>query len=289
MNEVAPPTLLTKAVNWLLYSNVFIALCAWGMTVQTTYLLPRHTITTSPALQGLVFFSTLLVYALHRLVSASKVGDALPIERFDIVRSYQRHIWGYAGLGLMGSLGCFVLLSRPLQIALLLPGLLSLGYVLPFWGKEGRRLRDVHYLKIFLIAGVWAYVTVGLPALEAGIPWPRILAMGVERSLFIFLITLPFDLRDARLDAYHAVKTIPTQVGVRFTRYLAMAIALLWALSVALLYPAPQWGALWASGVLALGLVLYAPKVQHDYYYTGLLDGTMLVQAGLVVLVGWVY
>lgn len=284
MNDAPPSSnLLVRALNWLLYSNVFIALCALGMTVQTTYLLPEKTIA-SPALMGLVFFSTLAIYALHRLVSARKVGDALPIERFAIIRHYQRHIWGYTGMGVLGAAGCFFILPLRVQSSLLLPAVLSLGYVLPFL-KRGRRLRDLHYLKIFLIAGVWAYVTVGVPGWEAGAACEPLLIMSLERALFIFLITLPFDLRDAPLDAYHAVKTLPTQLGVRRTLYIATGIALAWAILVGYWYTAPVTYALWLSGIYAWILVLYAPKVQHDYYYTGLLDGTMLVQTGLVGLV----
>lgn len=273
--------LWAKLINWLLYSHVFIALCAVAMTLQTTHLLSAtHA---SPILLGLVFFSTLTIYALHRLVSARKLDGALEIERFSIIQTYQHHIWGYTAIGVLGTLVCFIGLPWRLKGALLLPGLLSLGYVLPFWGKDRLRLRDFHYLKIFLIAGVWAYVTVVLPAIEQGAPWEIVLSWALERALFIFMITLPFDLRDAHLDAYHAVKTLPTQMGTSSTLYLATVLWLLWSVSVGLLYAVPVTWGLWASGAYAWALVCYAPKVQHDYYYTGLIDGTMLVQFWLVL------
>ena len=279
--------LWTKFINWLLYSHFFIALCAVAMTLQTGYLVPA--IDPGPTLLGRVFFSTLTIYALHRLVSARKVGDALSIERFDIIRTYQHHIWGYTVLGIVGTAICFFLLPWRLKGALLLPGVLSLGYVFPFWGKQRLRLRDFHYLKIFLIAGVWAYVTVVLPAIEQGMPWHTILLLATERALFIFMITLPFDLRDAHLDAYHAGKTLPTQMGTTSTLYLATGVYLLWSILVGFLYPTPTSWALWASGGYAWILVCYAPKVKHDYYYTGLIDGTMLVQFGLIALVAAVF
>lgn len=284
MNKATTPTpLWTKCINWLLYSHVFIAFCAVAMTLQTAYLLPD--IQTSPILLGLVFFSTLTTYALHRLVSAHKLGEALSIERFSIIKTYQHHIWGYTIIGAMGAAVCFLCLPWRLKAALLVPGLLSLGYVLPFWGKQRLRLRDVHYLKIFLIAGVWAYVTVVLPAIEQSLAWERILPIALERALFIFMITLPFDLRDVHLDAHHAVKTLPTQMGTPSTLYLATAVGILWIILVGCLYTVPSIGALWASGIYAWGLVCYAPNVNHDYYYTGLIDGTMLVQFGVVALV----
>lgn len=284
MNKTTTPTpLWAKCINWLLYSHTFIALCAVAMTLQTTYLLPK--ISTSSTLLGLVFFSTLAIYALHRLVSARKLGDALSIERFSIIKTYQHHIWGYTIVGVIGTGVCFLWLPWRLKAALLVPGLLSLGYVLPFFGKQRLRLRDVHYLKIFLIAGVWAYVTVVLPAIEQSLAWERILPIALERALFIFMITLPFDLRDVHLDAHHAVKTLPTRMGTSSTLYLATIIGILWSILIGCLYPAPSTWGLWASGIYAWGLVCYAPNVNHDYYYTGLIDGTMLVQFGMVVLI----
>lgn len=282
MNQIPSQTpLWAKLINWLLYSHVFIALCAVAMTLQTTHLLSATN--ASPMLLGLVFFSTLAIYALHRLVSARKLGNALVIERFSIIQTYQHHIWGYTVIGVLGAGICFLGLPWRLKGALLMPGLLSLGYVLPFWGKDRLRLRDFHYLKIFLIAGVWAYVTVVLPAIEQGIAWDQVAFRALERALFIFMITLPFDLRDAHLDAYHAVKTLPTQMGTSSTLYLATILWILWSILVGFLYTGPTTWGLWVSGIYAWGLVCYAPKVQHDYYYTGLIDGTMLVQFGLVV------
>ncbi len=213
------PPLKTKVIpllNWLLYSNVFIALCALAMTAQTLFLLDKEP-TTSPALLGLVFFSTWFIYTLHRLVSWRKLNARLDIPRFQIIGHYQSHLKFYAGFSIIGAMACFFYLKCATQLALLLPALLSLGYVLPFLGQKRLRLRDLHFVKIFLIAGVWSYVTVILPVLETGGHLEgtsfHLIGVFLERSLFIFIITLPFDLRDWKLDAHHAVKTIPTVLG----------------------------------------------------------------------------
>jgi 4-hydroxybenzoate polyprenyltransferase len=275
---------MVKFINFLLYSNIYIAFCAVAMTAQTLYVFDID-IKTSSALLGLVFFSTLVIYALHRLVSLSKVDKSLDVERFKVIGAYKEHIQIYAGLGILGGGVCFFCLNRPTQYALILPALLSLGYVIPFMGNKKLRLRDVHFIKIFLIAIVWSYVTVLLPFLEFKIAiGVRELGILLERILFIFVITLPFDLRDWEIDKKNQVRTIPATIGVKNTLRLALFILLLWALLFSTIYPLSIILALLISGLSTGLLVYYSPKQQHDYYFTALMDGTMLLQYILVLV-----
>ena len=277
---------MAKFINFLLYSNIYIAFCAVAMTAQTLYVFDIN-IKTSPALLGLVFFSTLVIYALHRLVSLSKVDKSLEVERFNVIGTYKQHIQVYAGLGILGGAICFFFLNRSTQYALVLPALLSLGYVIPFMGNKKLRLRDVHFIKIFLIAIVWSYVTVLLPFLEFGIPIDfRALGILLERMLFIFVITLPFDLRDWEIDKKNQVRTIPATIGVKNTLRLAFFVLLIWCWLIFQIYTLPIALALFISGISTGIFVYYSPRQKHDYYFTALMDGTMILQYGLVLLCG---
>ncbi|BDS11880.1 UbiA family prenyltransferase [Aureispira anguillae] len=275
---------MIKLINFLLYSNIYIALCAVAMTAQTLYVF-KITIKTSTALVGLVFFSTLVIYALHRLVSLSKVDKSLEVERFNVIGDYKRHIRSYAILGMVGGAICFLFLNQTTQYALVIPAVLSLGYVIPFMGSQKLRLRDLHFVKIFLIAIVWAYVTVLLPILEHNIPIEtRTIGMLVERMLFIFAITLPFDLRDWEIDKKNNVRTLPATIGVRNTLYLATIILVFWMLLIGQIYPQNIAFALCFSGLSTGIFIYYSPQQKHDYYFTALMDGTMIAQYLLVLL-----
>jgi 4-hydroxybenzoate polyprenyltransferase len=277
---------MVKFINFLLYSNIYIALCAVAMTAQTLYVFDINT-KTSPALLGLVFFSTLVIYALHRLVSLSKVDKSLSVERFNVIGVYKKHIQTYTGLGIVGGGVCFFFLNRPTQYALVLPALLSLGYVIPFLGNKKLRLRDVHFLKIFLIAIVWSYVTVLLPLLAYNLTiGSREVGVLLERVLFIFVITLPFDLRDWEIDKKNQVRTVPATIGVKNTLRLAILILIIWCLLVFQIYSLSIAFALLISGISTGIFVYHSPQQKHDYYFTALMDGTMILQYVLVVLCG---
>lgn len=279
--------MLQKLFNFLLYSNIYIALCALAATWQTTYLL-EFPLSLHAPIYPFVFFATWLIYALHRLLSLRKLPEALKIERFQVIGHYQKHIWIYAAFAALGTAWFFFQLHWKSQLLLCLPALLSLGYVLPFLGKQKRRLRDIHFIKIFLVAFVWAAVTGLLPAVEANAPLDTTLwLLVVERTCFVFAITLPFDIRDLELDQKNRVKTIPAVIGVSKTLYLAWGLLAIAALIACYLYPIGQASMLLLSFLIGALLIGYAPKQQHDYYFSALIDGLLWLQALLVGTTAW--
>ena len=267
--------------SFLLYSNIFIALCAVAMSLETLVLIGE--VGHLWALQGEVFAATLCIYAMHRLVSLGRLREDLVNQRFQAIRSIKRFIWVVMGLSVALGIVLFWWLKPTTQLALVIPALLSLGYVLPFW--KNKRLRDFHLLKIFLIAGVWAYVTVLLPCLESGLPLDEhLFLIYSERALYIFAITLPFDIRDWEIEQASGVQTIPSLIGMEATIYMGLTCIVLWTVMVWCLYAA--WAAWLFSGIALLSALLIwgSRKPRPDYYFTGFLDGMMLLQ-GLVIVV----
>jgi len=285
-NQQSATILIRKIIDLFLYSNVYIAVAAVALTAQTQLILfGKFELDT---LSVLVFFATMFIYASHRLVGLFSVKKFLKEGRFHIINTYKNHIWIYTGIAVIGLIYAFFQVSFRVQLALVLPGLISLGYVIPFLGfKKNRklRLRDLNWIKIFLIAIVWAYVTVILPIIEIrSVSWSDVLIF-VERAVFIFMITLPFDIRDLKVDQYNNVKTIPAVYGIPFTMKLVFAslIFLLILASANYLFvpDSPIYFAafgLWLSLISTYIFIRISIDKTDDYYFTGLLDGTMWLQ-----------
>ena len=274
-------------INLLLYGHFWIAAAALAMYLQTEVLLTGEWSFGLPQL--VVGSGTLCLYALHRIVGLEHVSPFRDRGRFRIIARFRWHILGYLLVfGVLAGIG-FLELPRYLQLTLVVPCVLALAYVLPLFGA-GRRLRDLHYLKIFLIAIVWAWITGAVPARAAGLlgTFPAWLLIG-ERACFVFAITLPFDLRDREIDQFTGVKTIPAVIGPARTKRLALSILLL-AAGFAVLnthlgaYSLATFAGLLASLGVAAGLIWRARGTEADYYYTGWLDGTMILQFLLVWL-----
>ena len=276
--------MLRRFIELLLYGHFWIALAAWLMQVQTQWLCFGHW--RWSALDGFIATGTLVIYAIHRLMAMRLQQAPVYSGRFRIMRAYQSHILGYAALAALVGAFSFFQLEHRVQLILLTPSLAALAYVLPIF--RGRRLRDFPYLKIFLIAFSWAWLTVVGPlvqwgqALDAQIFW-----MLLERASFIFAITIPFDIRDLELDQGTKVRTIPGRYGIPRAKRIAYLALVLMLLAVTYNtytghYSMAMAGVLALSALLSAVLIYHAHAQRHDYYYTGLLDGVMVVQTLLV-------
>lgn len=275
----------TPFVDLLFYGNFWIAITAAAMVLQTQFLLTGNFFF-SPFV-GFVFFGTHFLYAIHRIVGLDKVQPFQNQGRYFVIAQFQQHILFYATASAITGFVLFWYLPIRWNWMLFVPAFLSFAYVLPFLGKK-RRLRDFAFIKIFLIAVVWAWVTVVLTAKEEALPMTsELVYMFLERALFVFGITLPFDIRDLEIDRYTHVKTLPAILGIKKTQVLAgltFALMLLfsWLNYQAGYYTFWNFLALSISAISSFLIVYHASKIKHDYYFTGLIDGTMLIQFLLV-------
>lgn len=283
--------LIRSVINLLFYGNFWIAACALTMTMQTHYLLTGAAVLDIYAV--FVGSSTLMLYALHRIIGLDKVREFTNRGRYFVIEKYKKHILFYALVSGLGATICFFLLDFEMQILLVLPSLLSLGYVIPFL-KGKKRLRDLNHIKIYLIALVWAWITVILPIyqLENVFDQPlRNTLMFIERALFIFVITLPFDIRDLQIDQHTKVQTIPSKIGIPKTKRVSFIILMLIMVCISIsykngFYDLPTYLALGISVGTATLLVNVCDRQEHDYFFTGLVDGTMLFQFVLIIALG---
>ena len=279
--------LLEKFINLILFGNFWIAACAVAMTWQTELVLFGQIEWTN--LTSFVFFATLFLYAIHRIVGLVKVKPFLENYRYAVIYHFRNHIKFYAFVGGVGALYCFFYLSLANQLLLVIPSILSLGYVLPFV-KGQKRLRDFDYIKIFLVAIVWGVITVLMPILErtTSFTLAHFLIL-LERMFFVFAITIPFDIRDLKIDAHIDVKTIPAILGISKSKRLADACLFLTFLLTVFnfylgTYNATTFGAITLSCASTSVLVNYSDRTDEDYFFTGLMDGTMILQFLLVLL-----
>lgn len=105
-------------------------------------------------------------------------------------------------------------------------GVFTLLYAIPL-GKNRQNLRNIGGIKIFIIAVVWAGVTVILPLVEQ-VPLQEISLTFFQRFFFVIAITLPFEIRDLKFDSGN-LNTIPQQIGIANTKkigYILLGIML---------------------------------------------------------------
>jgi 4-hydroxybenzoate polyprenyltransferase len=273
---------LKKITDYIIYSNLLIAAGA-GFFIWESYMLFGIRVDFLYVILG--FAATLFTYNIDRLVVLNSLEKT----------NSERHNWVVSHFKIMvaSSIVCFIFLIvslfyLPWRSILFIAhlGFISLAYSVPVLAKGSKNLRSVKVLKIFLITYVWAASTVVMPAVGAGFKvFQRdVVLLFIERALFIFAITLPFDIRDYHSDIENKVVTIPGLIGIRATRLLAFFCLLVFFL-VNLFHYSFHSGVLWAkllSGLSTLGIVIYSHQERHEYYFTGLLDSTIIIQFILV-------
>jgi len=155
------------------------------------------------------------------------------------------------------------------------------------------RLRDIPYLKVFLIVGVVTYVTTYLPHLymdsHPDLLSPDFTLVVMGRALFIFAITLPFDIRDLNFDRETKLKTIPGKIGVKGTKKISAFLLLGLITTEAARYFGYQSdgaisSALIVSAIIAIIFVRFSRPNGSEYFYSMALEGTMIIQFFLVVI-----
>ena len=103
-------------------------------------------------------------------------------------------------------------------------GIFTLLYALPVFSKK-RNLRSISGIKIFIIALVWAGVTVILPVVSAKfVLMSMFLFEFLQRFLLVLVLILPFEIRDLKYDLQQ-LGTIPQKVGVTKTKILGFTFA----------------------------------------------------------------
>lgn len=291
-----------KWYDGLIYSNVFIALSAVTLFASTFALWNLKIESTSTLL--VVFSGTFILYNLSRLVSLKNLGKVFQTPRLQWMLSRIPKIISWNAISGLVFLVSFFTMPSEYRRGFLLVGLVALLYAIPVFGFK--RLRDIPYIKIFLIAGVWAYLTLAWPLMAEGVEWRLWIFPFVERFLFILAITIPFDVRDSEMDQAYGLKTLASLFGsVRALRVAGIILISLALLNLGAL-AFPQWFAqnllefsnpilfgeekfLFSAAVYTIGafVVFYSLNQKQDVYFFGFIDGLMfLLGLGLFLLQG---
>ena len=272
-------------VKYFIYGSWWVALCAATMGLITWFEL-TGTWWNTP-LFIFIFGSTLVIYNMNMLSGLNELRD--------MGSDSERHHWCMANerkmnvtliIGLL-MVACSVwFLNRTIWLLMLPMSLVAAAYVMPIIRKntDKIRIREIGLWKIFLIAVIWAGMTVILPAVHLYgfgqitevLSWQ----LAIERSVFILAITIPFDVRDLINDAKKRVRTLSSVLGWKKSILLAEALLFLFGLLI--------YFRLGTGNPLLIGYLLnvlltaiivgFATPNRNDVYCSFWVEGTMLAQ-----------
>lgn len=279
-----------RIVDFFIFSNLFIALAAVAFTMES-----QIQIGLPPQIHPylfLVFFATLFEYNSHKLVTILVNKESLKEPKFDWIRRNLRLFYAIAFVSVAGFLVVTLFAKWTVLISLFPLGILTLFYSFPVYIKGRRlfRLREFPFVKIFIISFVWSATCIVLPIIQSNVKVDilQLMLFILERFLFVFAITIPFDIRDMESDKQNKLKTLPLLVGAKRALQSANVALVLFIVICTLHYMnTKQLHLLIAFGLSGLSTLFALNKQsiqQRHHYHYGVLDGTMLLQGVLVLL-----
>lgn len=243
--------------DFYLNASVHVALSVYCLLRATAIF---NDVELSSHLTFFLFFGTISCY--------SFIKYGVEAEKYILVSNkYHRSIQIFSILGLIISIyhGFYLKLDSwiVLGILILLTGLYAVP-VLP----QVKSLRNLGWLKIVVVALVWAGATVVLPITEIGghLVWDNWISL-VQRILLVLILLIPFEIRDLAYDKPE-LNTIPQRFGVTKTKIFGAFLVLAYFFMTFLKDGITQLELI-SKGLmfLALGVMIYATKRNQSKYY----------------------
>ena len=283
--------ILKSVFDFLLFSNIFMSLCAIAQGLVTFALIGSKPVY---AVLAILFVSTLAIYNFSMLISKPQKPVQSPHKREQWFFSHYRLMVTLTIVSVLCMLPLLVQISTESIILLVFLGLLSVAYGLPLFtlGDKKFGLRNIPGLKQFMITLVWTMSTVLLPLLEAQHLHFSTLSMRdttiliAKRFLFIGALTVPFDIRDLFHDKQSGLKTVPVVFGEK-NAYLFCQVLLAGYIILLFLFRNNglnnDFWALTITAILAGWLIFKSTWEKNEYYYFFFVDGILILQYLLIV------
>jgi len=164
------------------------------------------------------------------------------VKYFGLAKFHHRSLGNWLRIIQVFSLVCFILmcfyafkLNTSTLIGILIMCVITFFYATPFLPRKifidsKYNLRTITGLKVYVIALVWAIVTVVLPVINNGYAIDfDIIIMAFQRYLYVVVLILPFDIRDLRYDSLK-LGTIPQKIGIQNTKLLGILLLFMFLL-----------------------------------------------------------
>ncbi|MDR9399058.1 MAG: UbiA family prenyltransferase [Salibacter sp.] len=280
---------MNKLLNFFLFSNLYVLLVIAAL-IGCTQLTVIGGIQVNETV-WFILFSTLALYPAHRLYGVIRSKSSQLVERVYFMNEYKTVLAIIVLIGLVGTGYYFLELSWEQQKKVLIPSFVGLAYSFPVIPINGKfiRLRDLPYIKVFAISAVVSYLTtVFLPVTEmlsSSASW----GLFLKRFFFLLAITLPFDIRDLRVDKREGLRTIPNQMGIKVSKWIS-GIALLSYVLLALLFVALTdseiilFVAQFITAAWVLFFLVRTKPNRSEYFYSFGFEGAAIVEVILLLI-----
>lgn len=266
--------MLKKIYEFIVYSNIYIGIAAFS---QTYLFYISNNIRPDFSYLAFVFFGTIICY-LFAVGYPKKSEAIINNPRINWMNKNATIVHPLMISCIIFSIYYFFKLEN--KILILIFSIISLCYNISAEIIGFKGLRNIAYLKVFLISFVWVIVCNLIPSINSinNIDLNQYMLM-LSKFIWIIALTLPFDVRDIYNDSSQKIQTIPIKLGAKKTLFLSI---ILFSFSILLHYLFDQNQSNLISHVISsiIGILLVLKIMKHDSEkdYLLFLDGLLIFQ-----------
>jgi 4-hydroxybenzoate polyprenyltransferase len=271
----------------LLYSHLFLSLCAISMIAETAFVFKLWTERTILYVL-FVLFSTLVAYNIKGIRAVFGWTD-IKVFSEKIRWAKSNKILFLSSYLVSIVLAVLLIVKLPVRSFWILFPMTALAvlYSLPL--KVGRYRfspRNIPFLKTLLVAFVWTTVVAYLPCRMNGIPFQDCSFWLISEFMFLFSLSILFDIKDIKADTAIGIKTFPQQLGVDVTKIISIVLMGSRVIWLALQQPINVY-IIFESVVCfiyMIYIVTFINITREEKFYMGWIDGLMLLKCILFLM-----
>lgn len=283
--------LVLSILKFLAFSNLFVSFCVTAFTHLTyiIYSLPKNN---QFVVLLMVFSFTFFTYNGQRLyrvnqkiIEKNKLSERLKW----VIKNRIALTISSAIFGLTGFL-CTLFIDSYCFLILIPLGGLSFFYVIPLIPiyRTSPSLREIPYLKIIVIGITWSIAIDWLPMVDSrytvGMDTSTLLISLLQVFLYVFAITLPFDVRDIKFDKLTHLKTIPRLIGVKNTIFFSQLLLILSTILIYFLPVGLYFYPLVLGHIITMIIIALTNEKRNEMFYAGWIEGSVIILYSCVLI-----
>jgi 4-hydroxybenzoate polyprenyltransferase len=264
--------------HFILSHSIFIAFCAAAFSLQTLQLL---LLPVNGYLLSLIFFAALAGYNAYWILSSYSYSRPIAFIPFLQKRSSSILVLLVAASGVVF---CFTRLHL-FMYNFIVASILLAFYSLPVMPvKKLQSLLKAGVSKTIILALAWTIITTMVPLQISILSMGRVATLiFISRFLFMLMLCIIFDKRDAAVDKLRGLQSLATQIAPLVLHYLIVFLFIGYTFLCYSMYVCgvslAQVSALIMAALLALLVYFISLKKQGYIFYYFLVDGLMFLSA----------
>lgn len=274
-------TIFKRLFDFYINASIHVAVAVCALSIIT---LINFNLAIDWDLIFVIFFATISSYNFVRYFGLAKFHHRR-------LASWLKHIQIFSFFCFLALCYFIFQIDQQTIMYLVILGGITFFYAIPFLPRkifvDGKKnLRAISGLKIYVIAFVWAAVTVIIPLLNENYSLNNdMVVTSYQRFIYVIVATLPFEIRDMQYDSLK-LGTIPQRIGVNRTKIIGVLLILIFYF-IEFFKDDIDYQKLFVLPIIALLMLCFlafSRTNQSQYYSSFWIEGIPIIWLGLLFL-----